>query len=379
MLHANIVTPETRHLVSTIEDASTTTAQAEENMARLVEHLAERCETPSVRARYEDYALAEGTMEPYPLETDGFATAFDPLEEESDIFETWLKYGVVIARNVVPDELCAAAIKKMHHTTQALSSGECDLVRPETFDKLPVDPQGVPLLSRGFFEVYHDDTLAQLRQSLRLYLHHVILWGRADLWTTFDRLGVKLPGHAESAALPLHVDQNPNVHPHFKTTQGVLALEDCSPERGTLVAAPGSKQLFSAYGKMALNKGEYVQLETDSPAGETLSRLARPLPIRKGSIATWDSRTTHANTANVSAQTRYIALISAGPARQDSPGLVAVRDEAFASGLGSNVREALMHASMKPRYTDEAALADVRTPEQLSLLGTLLYGQAKYA
>ncbi|MBU0859028.1 MAG: hypothetical protein KJ667_03745, partial [Alphaproteobacteria bacterium] len=57
---------------------------------------------------------------------------------------------------------------------------------------------------------------------------------------------------------------------------------------------------------------------------------------------------------------------------------LAARREALATGLGSNVREALMHASKKPRYTAPEVLATVRQPEQLNLLGKLLYGTESY-
>jgi hypothetical protein len=92
----------------------------------------------------------------------------------------------------------------------------------------------------------------------------------------------------------------------------------------------------------------------------------------------WDSRTTHANTANVSLAARYVALLAAGPAKPASTEAVAARQAAFASGEGSNVRDALMHASKKPRYSDPPALASVRRPERLDRLGRLLYGQEQY-
>jgi hypothetical protein len=59
--------------------------------------------------------------------------------------------------------------------------------------------------------------------------------------------------------------------------------------------------------------------------------------------------------------------------------LVAAREDAFATGIGTNVRDALMHASKRPRYTHPKLLASVRAAEKLTLLGSLLYGKQRYA
>jgi ectoine hydroxylase-related dioxygenase (phytanoyl-CoA dioxygenase family) len=211
-----------------------------------------------------------------------------------------------------------------------------------------------------------------------LFIHHVMLWGRVDLWTSFDRLGVKLPGHEESYALPLHVDQNPLIHPDFKTVQGVLALADCPAERGTFVGVPGSRSIFSEYERFAPERGEFVELLPTDAIAETLKKNAQPIPLRAGHIVSWDSRTTHANTENKSKETRYVAYVAAGPAREENQELIAARMEAFRTGVGSNVREALMHASKKARYSNYEKLEKVREAEQLTLLGKLLYGQERY-
>ena len=77
---------------------------------------------------------------------------------------------------------------------------------------------------------------------------------------------------------------------------------------------------------------------------------------------------THANTSNLSDQTRYVCMVAAGPEKSYLPEMVAARQQAFTSGLGSNVRDALMHASMKPRYTEPESMEKHRHPEQLTVL-----------
>jgi len=374
-----IITNETRELVANIEETLVNdVGGAEAQTRQLIGHLSLRCNDPEIKTKYSGYGFLGDGLGRYPLTSAGFAQSFDVLSEEEELFENWGRFGVVVGKSVAPQEICLNAIGRIESVVTELSGSTCDINEPETYGNLPVDAAGVPILTRGFFEIYHDDSLAQLRQSLKTYLHHVVLWGRADLWTTFDRFGVKLPGHQESVALPLHVDQNPKEHPGFRTVQGVLALDDCPVERGTLLAVPGSKSYFSDYLPMAPLEGEYIELNTDCSIAKTLADHAQPIPLRQGDLVSWDSRTTHANTANVSGLTRFVALIAAGVAREHDQTAIAARSEAFTSGVGSNVRNALMHASKRPRYCNQDAVSQIREPEQLTLLGKLLYGQKRY-
>jgi hypothetical protein len=353
-------------------------------LTRLIAKLQKRCAHPKVVARYAQYGqqLAK-TAKPaaaprLPLDQDGYVIGFDPLTQEKAFIDSWNRYGIVVGANVVSQSQCQEVVARMHELLLALSEGTCDLSKPSTWNNVPVDQAGVPIISRGFFEIYHDQTLASIRQSVRVYLHYVLIWGRADLWTTFDRLGIKLPGLADGKALPLHVDQNPNVHPDFRTVQGVLALADCPAERGTFVGVPGSRDSFSVYGSMAKNQGEYVELDLSHDIAAEFTASAQLCPLRAGHLISWDSRTTHANSSNVSEQTRTVAYIAFGPQRQSDESACQARQEAFESGLGSNVRDALMHASKRPRFTNQTRLAALRRSEKLTKLGRLIYGQEKY-
>lgn len=373
-----IIDSSVRELVARIEAETEIGPRLDSLLRELVTRLRSRCELAAVRERYAAYSAAPSVWQPLPVDTEGYVQSFDALSEESAFFASWRDYGIVAGKQVVSQTLSRAAVERVHELTRLISGGRCDLARAETWTNMPCDADGTPLLSRGFFEIYHDDMLAQLRQSVRLYLQFVLIWGRADLWTSFDRLGVKLPGHGESAALPLHVDQNPNVHPDFRTVQGVLALSDCPLERGTYVGVPGSKRYFAEYAKMARNKGEYVELELCDPIAPRLQAAAQACPLRAGDLICWDSRTTHSNSANVSNDTRVVAYIACGPAAPANATALAARAAALRTGMGSNVREALMHASKKRRFTDAEAIARVRASERLTLLGRLLYGTASY-
>jgi hypothetical protein len=350
-----------KSLISQLQTNSTlTSTQADSLIRQMVQALQQACaQAPAPAAPVSELAA-------YPIETDGYAKAFCPLTETAEFLSAWQRYGVVVGKGILSPVECQNTLVRVDELLGQLQDGAV------------VDANGTSVLSRGFFEIYHDASLADIRQNLRLYLHHVLIWQQAELWCSFDRFGIKPPEGESAAGLSLHVDQNPLVHPGFKTTQGVLALADCPLERGTFLAVSGSRGLFNHYADMAKNNGEYVELDMARPIAAHLAAHAQPLPLRAGDLVTWDSRTTHGNTSNFSQQNRYVAYISAGPAQPFNQAAVAARAEAFKSGLGSNVREALMHASKKPRYTAPDVVKDLRKLEQLSQLGRYLYGQEHY-
>jgi len=370
-----IIDAKIKNLVLDIEN---NTGDVTAKIKELISALHKKLSKDDVIQRYQSYSKNIGEIYEYPTDSDGFAKSFDLFEDEDAFWDTWSKYGIVVGKKVVSGVLCNDAVARMHDIVLDMSDGKCDLKDPSTWDSIPKDADDTSFISRGFFELYHDAVLADIRQSIRLYIHHVLIWGRVDLWTSFDRLGVKLPHHEESKALPLHVDQNPLIHPQFKTLQGVLALVDCPIERGTFVGVPGSRCLFDKYSEFAPERGEFVELDITTGIASQLKEHAQAFPLKAGDIVSWDSRTTHANSENVSGDTRYVAYVAAGPAREEDNSLINVRMEGFKSGEGSNVREALMHASKKSRYSDLEKLQSLREPEELNLLGQLLYGQEKY-
>lgn len=367
-----IIDQQVRDFVAQIETAQATGADCDAAVRALVTRLAANCAQPP------HTVIFRPPYQPYPIDEDGFAVSFDPLTQEAEFQAVWAQNGFVVGKQIASPAQCAQTIARIAHIFNAAGQGDCIFDQPDTWANMPVDADGTPLLSRGFLEIYHDDALAQIRQNVRAYIQHVLIWRQADLWTSFDRVGVKLPDHAESGGLPLHVDQNPNIHPRFRTVQGVLALSDCPVERGTFCAVPSSRAAFGLYADMAKNSGDYIELDQSRGRAKVLASYAQAIPLRAGDMVSWDSRTTHANTANISDQTRMVAYVAAGPAREHDAALVAARMDALASGVGLNLRDALMHASKKPRFTNPDLLAAHRAPEQLNLLGKLLYGTARY-
>ncbi len=89
--------------------------------------------------------------------------------------------------------------------------------------------------------------------------------------------------------------------------------------------------------------------------------------MRAGSLISWDSRTTHANSANVSDKTRFVAYIAYGITRQDDPLALGWRVDGFMSGQGTEparrvharIEETALH---EPAEVDEFAAARTTDP-----------------
>lgn len=381
-----IITKDIKDLVAQIEEeeqiSTKTSKKLDHLQARLVNALHTSCLENS--ARYKQDHASNSQIGTYPTDHEGYAIAFDPIEDEEAFWDTWSRYGIFVGQEIVSDALRTKAIERIQDIFNTLSNGAFDVFDPATYDAIPTDKNGTSLISRGFLEIYHDDICAQMRQTVRGYVHHALIWGDARLWTSFDRLGVKLPSqnHEGGKALPLHVDQNPRFDPHFKTLQGVLALADCPLERGTYRGVPGSRGYFNHYAEMPNGKGEFVELSQDHAISPVLNSHAQALPLRAGDLVSWDSRTTHANTDNTSSSPRFVFYTATGKAAEGHERALDARQDAFQRGVATSplkVPEALLRASIKPRFTDEEKLQTIRQPEQQNLLGELLYGSRRYA
>lgn len=172
-----------------------------------------------------------GTARPHPQRT-------DPVAEPEAFIEAFRRDGVVIVTNAIRSATAAYAATRAAELSTELSVGAFDLAEPSTWNNIAADGTGTPLAYRGFLELVHDDGLAQVRQSPRLRFAHALLWGAVRLSTTFDRYAIKLPGVLDEA-LPLHVDQNPNIDPGFASTQGLVASS-------TTLWKPAPSSLFPA-------------------------------------------------------------------------------------------------------------------------------------
>jgi ectoine hydroxylase-related dioxygenase (phytanoyl-CoA dioxygenase family) len=221
----------------------------------------------------------------------------------------------------------------------------------------------IPLSRRvGFMDLYHDNTLAQLRQNPRLYEVFATLFGTEKLWVVFDRVIYQTPEEYEDPLNP-HVDQNPVNNPGFFNVQAMLALRDMNESTGTLALVPQSHLFFQEYAQWTKPKDGFVEHQGERALSFVGMRL------KEGQIVIWDSRTTHSRFRGDAKSNRYAALLTFTLAK-DNPELVNLRLKYFHEGIGWNNHEAGLRATARPRC--EVSLR--KENEQLTPLGRKLYG-----
>ena len=223
----------------------------------------------------------------------------------------------------------------------------------------------------GFFELYHDDALAQLRQNPTMVNLFETLWDNKKLWVVFDRCIYMRPGTDQKSELPLHVDQNPHAQPGFSSVQGLLALRDCDKTTGMLGIIPGSHRDFGCYKLWSDNKQGWIKYQgEDLP---TRWEALRAVRLKEGEMVVWDSRLTHSRFNADPACTdqwneRMLAMISFLPASADET-LREKRVHALESGTGQYDHEAGL------RKTAGSHIPSLRvTPEKLTQTGKQIYG-----
>jgi hypothetical protein len=223
--------------------------------------------------------------------------------------------------------------------------------------------KNIPLTRRlGFMDLYHDNTLAQLRQNPKLYEVFTYIFGTEKLWVVFDRVIHQLPNEEDDILNP-HVDQNPLKNPQFSYAQAMLALRDMDETSGTLALVPKSHLFFDEYMAWAKPSDGYIENRGDRELPFVALRL------KEGQIVIWDSRTTHSRFRTEPKNKRYAALLTFAPAKNDSA-LVELRLKYFHEGIGWYNHDAGLRATARPRC--EQSLRE--TEEILTPLGEKLYG-----
>ena len=223
----------------------------------------------------------------------------------------------------------------------------------------------------GFFELYHDDALAQLRQNPAMVRLFETLWGNKKLWVVFDRCIYMRPETDHNGELPLHVDQNPHAQPGFSSVQGLLALRDCDETTGMLGIIPGSHHDFGKYKSWSDDKQGWIEYQGEDV--QTRWQALRAVRLKEGEMVVWDSRLTHSRFNADPACTdqwkeRMLAMISFLPASANET-LRKKRVEAFESGTGHYNHEAGL------RKTAGSHIPSLRVdPEILTKTGKQIYG-----
>jgi Phytanoyl-CoA dioxygenase (PhyH) len=295
------------------------------------------------------------------VEQQEFTVGLCPYEEPDLVISTFNDLGYVVIANVVTKKELDSVKYRVNYLLDNYSEA--------------VDSNMTPILSRGFFEIYHDISLDLIRGSARFYEAHKLIWSRPDLWVTFDRFVVKKPN---TQGLPIHLDQNPYLQSNFECTQGLVSIANNTSLSGSTVLVPKSHHNFEIARNFCNQTDNYNPVPIDSNYYKSISDNVYNINLRDGDGLIWDSRTIHGSSDNLSDQTRIAALVSYQP--QTNEAARSKRVSAYRGREAYNDRNARMHASIQHRFTDPNLVRQLYWKKESALpeFVKLLYGLKEY-
>ena len=146
----------------------------------------------------------------------------------------WTTWGYVVIHDPVP----AANIDRLNSLLWEFQ--EMDPFDPSTWSRRQLrDNQMAELNNTGMVEVYNHQRLWDNRQHPRVYDAFVDIWDREDLWVTIDRANLNTPNLAgRKFTAFVHWDSDTTAVPLPINVQGVLALNDSTPDVGGFQCVP---------------------------------------------------------------------------------------------------------------------------------------------
>ncbi|MFJ4675796.1 MULTISPECIES: phytanoyl-CoA dioxygenase family protein [unclassified Kitasatospora] len=240
------------------------------------------------------------------------------LSEED--FAHWQTYGYVIVREAVPAEharrMLDFAWEFQGLDPQDPASWFAD--RPFRSD---LDQQ---LHIYGFVEAYHHQLLWDSRQNQRVYDAFVDVWDCEELWVTLDRLNLNPPnrGNRDRALIDptdrgfdieLHWDIDTTLGVPPQRVQGIIALNDTTPETGGFQCNP---ELFRRFESWKL-----AQPADRDPIRPDIDRAELPVvrpELHPGDLLIWNGLLAHGVARNLSERgVRAVQYLSMMPALEE--------------------------------------------------------------
>ncbi|MCX4910969.1 phytanoyl-CoA dioxygenase family protein [Streptomyces sp. NBC_00878] len=238
------------------------------------------------------------------------------LSEED--FASWQTYGYVVVKQAVP----ASAARSLLDFTWDFQGLDPD--RPDTWyeDREYRSDLDRDLHIYGFVEAYHHQLLWDSRQMRRVYDAFVDVWDCEELWVTLDRLNLNPPNikNRDRALIP-RTDEGFDIELHWdvdttfgippQRVQGIIALNDTSPELGGFQCCP---ELFRG-----LDRWKALQPDDRDPIRPRIDRAEFPVvrpELQAGDLLIFNGLLAHGVAPNTSDRNgvRAVQYLSMMPA-----------------------------------------------------------------
>ena len=265
--------------------------------------------------------------------------------------------GYLVVRQLIPREQVAAVADAIWEFLE--------------FDRNdPSDWYRNPHRVNGMVEMYHDQTLWDVRQHPKMYELFRDLFGRDDLWVFIDRANLKPPPNEAHPEYDhhgmVHWDIDVRQTPTPFLVQGVLYLVDTKQGEGGFQCVPGMHRRAAEVSAGITDEDlRHQQLHERFP-----DRIGPPIEVEAdaGDFIIWHSALPHGNSRNYSNKPRlaqYVRLFPADPT-----------DEQLREARIASWRESTHPAFQNPRAFpgDPRGKEADSPPAQLTPLGRKLLG-----
>lgn len=215
--------------------------------------------------------------------------------------------GYLVVKGVVPKELCERVIDAIWDFLGM------DSKNPEDWYRAPLSPGGM-------IEMYHHQSMWDVRQHPAVYQTFAELIGEEKLWVTFDRVNLKPPQN------PKHPEYDHKGFTHWDVdtadlnipfwVQGVVYLADTDADMGGFQCIPGFHNDLEEWIKtQPADRNTHVPDLNSLPPGRKLT----PIPAKAGDLLIWDRLLAHGNGRNLSQKPRLAQYVAMYPveARHD--------------------------------------------------------------
>lgn len=203
--------------------------------------------------------------------------------------------GYLVLPGVVPPTLCEAVVTDIENHLRGGDDYNCS--SPDAY---------------GWVEMYHYQSMWNVRQYPDLYAAFNLLFGDAKLWVSIDRVNRKAPlDECEEGHSFIHWDANPNVRPvrPFEV-QGLVALTDTDENMGGFRCLPDLYRSLDVWlAGQPCGRAPHPFLRKPYPYGPF-----EKVPMRAGDLLVWDSLLPHGNGPNRGERTRYAQYVTMRPA-----------------------------------------------------------------
>jgi hypothetical protein len=178
----------------------------------------------------------------------------------------------------------------------------------------------------GMVEMYHYQSMWDVRQHPAVYDIFSALHGTRELWVSLDRVAFKPPvadDHPEFDSPGfIHWDTDINRYPNIPLhVQGVLALVDCEADMGGFQCVPDVYNDLAAF--LEHYQGERPVPRSPDYSGFEIKRV----PLRAGEMAIWSTTMLHGNGRNTSDRVRLAQYVSMNPPPHDAQQRQRLREE----------------------------------------------------